>query len=32
MKKALIFYGGWDGHTPKETAELFRDLLEVFGD
>ena len=27
MKKALIFYGGWDGHTPKETAELFRDLL-----
>ena len=27
MKKALIFYGGWDGHTPGETAELFRDLL-----
>lgn len=27
MKKALIFYGGWNGHTPKETAELFRDWL-----
>jgi len=21
-KKALIVYGGWDGHHPKETAEL----------
>jgi type 1 glutamine amidotransferase len=21
-KKALIVYGGWDGHAPKETAEL----------
>ncbi len=29
MKKALIFYGGWDGHTPKETAYLFKDMLEV---
>ena len=31
MKKALIFYGGWDGHTPKETAFLFRDMLEAEG-
>ena len=31
MKKALIFYGGWDGHTPKETAELFRDMLAAEG-
>jgi type 1 glutamine amidotransferase len=23
MKKALIVYGGWDGHAPRETAELF---------
>ena len=29
MKKALIFYGGWDGHTPKETAYLFKNLLEA---
>lgn len=29
MKKALIFYGGWDGHTPKETAYLFKDMLEA---
>jgi type 1 glutamine amidotransferase len=29
MKKALIVWGGWDGHTPKECAELFsRKLTE----
>jgi len=28
MKKALIFYGGWDGHTPKEAAELFEAELK----
>jgi type 1 glutamine amidotransferase len=22
MKKALIVYGGWDGHKPKETSEI----------
>ena len=22
MKSALIFWGGWDGHTPEQTAEL----------
>lgn len=26
-KKALIFYGGWDGHTPLETATLFKNIL-----
>lgn len=26
-KTALIVWGGWDGHTPKETGELFRDIL-----
>lgn len=29
MKKALIIYGGWDGHTPKETGYLFKDILEA---
>lgn len=29
MKKALIFYGGWEGHTPKETAYLFKTMLEA---
>jgi type 1 glutamine amidotransferase len=30
MKKALFIYGGWDGHQPKETAELVaRDLQEA---
>ncbi len=26
-RKALIVQGGWDGHQPKEVAEIFRDLL-----
>ncbi|MBW5445586.1 hypothetical protein GE107_05855 [Cohnella sp. CFH 77786] len=28
MKKALIVWGGWDGHQPKEVAAHFRDILE----
>ena len=31
MKKALIFWGGWDGHTPRETTELFARQLEPHG-
>ena len=31
MKKALIFYGGWDGHTPKETAYIYKEILEKNG-
>lgn len=31
MKQALIIHGGWDGHTPKETAYLFADLLKAEG-
>ncbi len=31
MKKALIFYGGWDGHTPKESAECFEQILKENG-
>jgi uncharacterized protein len=26
-RKALIVQGGWDGHQPKEVAEIFRSLL-----
>ncbi|WP_256758899.1 ThuA domain-containing protein [Cohnella sp. WQ 127256] len=27
MRKALIVWGGWDGHQPKEVAEIFRNQL-----
>lgn len=27
MKKALIFWGGWDGHEPKQVAEYIGTLL-----
>jgi type 1 glutamine amidotransferase len=27
MRKALIVWGGWDGHQPKEVAEVFRGIL-----
>lgn len=27
MKKALIFYGGWQGHHPSEVSQLFADML-----
>ncbi|GAB4108576.1 MAG: ThuA domain-containing protein [Phycisphaeraceae bacterium] len=30
-KQALIVYGGWDGHTPKESAELFAEILRQDG-
>src|SRR4051812_14910259 len=26
-RKALIVWGGWDGHQPREVAEIFRNLL-----
>jgi len=26
-RKALIVWGGWDGHQPREVAEIFRELL-----
>ncbi|SET17864.1 ThuA domain-containing protein [Paenibacillus sp. NFR01] len=28
MKKALIVWGGWDGHEPKQVAEIFAGLLQ----
>ena len=31
MKKALIFWGGWDGHQPELVANLFRGMLEAEG-
>ena len=31
MKKALIFYGGWNGHTPYETALVFENMLKEEG-
>lgn len=31
MKKALFVWGGWDGHDPKETTELFAGLIREAG-
>lgn len=31
VKKALIFQGGWDGHTPQETSLEFKKMLEPNG-
>lgn len=28
MKKAIIFQGGYQGHTPKETSEVFERILK----
>ncbi len=30
-KRVLIVYGGWDGHDPKETSNLFAGLLQDAG-
>ncbi len=31
MKKALIFYGGWNGHEPYKTSFRFKSFLEKSG-
>ncbi|GIK57973.1 MAG: hypothetical protein BroJett015_36360 [Chloroflexota bacterium] len=31
MKKALMVWGGWDGHEPEKCARLFAPLLEAAG-
>jgi len=31
MKSALIVWGGWDGHEPRQTAELFASILQKNG-
>jgi uncharacterized protein len=28
QKKALIVWGGWDGHEPEQVAQLFKNMLE----
>lgn len=30
-RKALIVQGGWDGHTPRQSAEVFAPLLQAKG-
>jgi type 1 glutamine amidotransferase len=30
-RKALIVWGGWDGHQPKEVAQIFREALTSHG-
>ena len=30
-KRALIFWGGWDGHEPKKVAKRFQGILEAEG-
>lgn len=30
-RKALIFWGGWDGHTPDRSAEVVRGMLDAQG-
>ncbi len=31
MKKALMIWGGWDGHTPKQSTEVFEPVLRGHG-
>src|SRR5436853_1793699 len=31
MKRALIVWGGWDGHEPEQVSELFGSLLRGEG-
>ncbi len=31
MKKALIVWGGWEGHEPKQCADIFAPLLREHG-
>jgi type 1 glutamine amidotransferase len=31
MRKALIVWGGWDGHEPEQCAAIIRDMLEEDG-
>jgi uncharacterized protein len=31
MKKALIVWGGWQGHQPEQVADIFRHVLEGEG-
>ena len=31
MKKALITWGGWDGHEPEQATKIFYDILKNEG-
>ncbi len=31
MKKALFVWGGWDGHEPKQTADIFAAIMASEG-
>lgn len=31
MKKALMVWGGWDGHEPRQTVEVFAPILQAEG-
>jgi type 1 glutamine amidotransferase len=31
MKKALVVWGGWDGHEPKQTADIYAPILRSKG-
>lgn len=31
MKKALIFYGGWEGHAPRQSTTLWAGVLRTAG-
>jgi uncharacterized protein len=31
QKQALICWGGWDGHTPEQSAHITRDMLQAHG-
>ncbi len=31
MKKALMVWGGWDGHEPKQCVDVFAPLLQDAG-
>ncbi len=31
MSKALVVWGGWDGHTPREAAEVISNALQIKG-
>ena len=31
MKKALIVWGGWEGHEPKQCSNIFGSVLEGEG-
>ncbi|MGE0280328.1 MAG: ThuA domain-containing protein, partial [Rhizobiaceae bacterium] len=30
-KRALVTWGGWDGHTPERSANVVREILEANG-